>query len=74
MYIYNMEVSYNGGTPKSSIPVGFLTINHPSMGDPPLMEASTELPADTAIIGAAGLRRRFELFGSFLKWRYPLTI
>jgi hypothetical protein len=30
-----MEVSWNGGTPKSSILIGFSIINHPAIGVPP---------------------------------------
>ena len=35
--IINMEVSWNGGTPKSSIWIGFSITNQPAIGDP-LME------------------------------------
>ena len=31
-----MEVSYNGGIPKSSILYGFAIANHPGIGNPPL--------------------------------------
>ena len=35
-----MEVSINGGTPKSSIFMGFSIINHPFLGTPMTMETS----------------------------------
>ena len=35
-----MEVSLSGGTPRSSILLGFSMINHPAIGDPPIMETA----------------------------------
>ena len=32
--LYHMDVSVNGGTPKSSILIGFSIINHPFWGTP----------------------------------------
>ena len=34
----HLGLSTNGGTPKSSILIGFSIINHPAIGDPPFME------------------------------------
>ena len=39
-YFGYMEVSWNGGTPKSSILIGFPVINHPAIGVPPFQETS----------------------------------
>ena len=36
----HMEVSWNRGTPKSSILLGFFIVNYPAMGVPPLMDPS----------------------------------
>ena len=52
-WVDDMEVSLNGGTPKSSILMGFYLINHP-FGDPPFMEThmfKAEIPfMETSII------------------------
>jgi len=56
--IYNTEISKNGGTPKSSILLGFPMINHPALGDPTMgipaqrHGAPRRTPGDGACAGA----------------------